>query len=44
MQLYLKIASVTFLEIENLSKIIYNDFPLHMDKYESEDYFSDLLL
>ena len=35
---------MTFFEIENLSKIIYNDFPLQMDKYESEDYFSDLLL
>ena len=35
---------MTFFEIENLSKIIKYDFPLHIDKYESEDYFSDLLL
>ena len=36
-----KIASMTFLEIENLSKIVYDVFPLHMD---ISDKFSDLLL
>ena len=39
-----KIASMTFLEIENLSKIVYDVFPLHMDISELNDKFSDLLL
>ena len=39
-----KIASMTFLEIENLDKIVSDDFPLYMDISESNDKFSDLLL
>ena len=38
------IASMTFLEIENLNKIVLDDFPLYMDISESKDKFSDLLL
>ena len=39
-----KIVSMTFLEIENLNKIVFDNFPLYVDVSETNDKFSDSLL